>query len=229
MFTVWTFYFGLTKFQLGSKGLEILTENVNDKKWPISEKRVINKLRCAFESQQVVCDEVVKQINGSLVCYDILTPSDLQAIVYVISTTSQPVTELSIGNVHCTNGITILLKRLTQIDLSEMKSLKIISALYSDDLNVLANILKSATNLKELALYFENISLGDAELGDTLKPLIRNIPTDKPNFSPEHTNIISDVDETLCKIKVKTFDITFELKFFIHANMQTWNILCKPS
>ena len=81
MITVWMFYFGLGMF-----GSKMLTKMIGNAK-------TVNVLRYGLESQQkVVCDEIMKQKKGSLCCYDILTPTDLQAIGYIIATTSEPVT-----------------------------------------------------------------------------------------------------------------------------------------
>ena len=83
MITVWTFYFGLGMF-----GLKMV-------KKMISNATTVTVLRYGLESQQkVVCDELMKKKMGSLICNDILTPTDLQAIGYIIATTSEPVTAL---------------------------------------------------------------------------------------------------------------------------------------
>ena len=153
MITVWTFYFGLGMF-----GLEMLTKM-------ISNAKTVNVLRYGLESQQkVVCDEIMKQNKGFLRC-DILTPTDLQALGYIIATTSEPVTSLILGDCHYDgeDRFTILLEQLSKKDLHTLYWLKISSIISGNEINVLVNVLKSATNLADLELKIKDSSPDDVK------------------------------------------------------------------
>ena len=84
MSTVWTFYCGLVDFSNGVERLyKLLCAGLYEKEL----------MYFAFESQQpAVCDEVVKWMRGEFYSYMFgETLSDLSAIGYVISATSQPI------------------------------------------------------------------------------------------------------------------------------------------
>ena len=163
MITVWTFYFGLGMF-----GLEMLTKM-------ISNAGTVAVLRYGLESQQkVVCDKIMKQKKGSLRCYDILTPTDLQAIGYIIATTSEPVTALTLGDCHYDgeDRFTILLEELSKKDLHTLNRLEISSIICGNEMNMLVNVLKYATNLKYLKLKFKDSSPDDVKcLVDQMKQI----------------------------------------------------------
>ena len=148
MITVWTFCFGLGMFES-----EMLTKMIGN-------AETVNVLRYGLESQQkVVCDEIMKQKKGSLRCCDMLTPTDLQAIGYVIATTSEPVTSLTLGDCHYDDDrISILLEQLSPKKVCALKTLEIFSTIPSNEISMLVNVLKSATSLTHLKLKIENIT-----------------------------------------------------------------------
>ena len=171
MITVWTFYFGLGMFRL-----EMLTKMISNVELSyLSHLTCYSVLRYGLESQQkVVCDEIMKQKRGSLRCSDILTPTDLQSIVYIIATTSVPVTELTLGDCHYDgeDRFTVLLEQLSKKDLHTLKTLEISSIISGNEINMLVNVLKSATNLKHLELKIKDNSPDDVKcLVDQMKQI----------------------------------------------------------
>ena len=131
----------------------------------------IYKVCYALESQQesqqqVVCDEVVKRLNGSLRFFEVLSPTDLQAIgYYIIANTSQPITDLSLYECHYNDDrIRILLGLLSPINLCKLNNLDIPNTIYGREVDMLVNILKSATNLCEVKLNIMDISHNEAEM-----------------------------------------------------------------
>ena len=142
MITFWTFYFGLGLFRL-EMFIKVFNITLS-----------LNVLRYGFESQQkVVCDEILKGGKGSIICDYFLTPTDLQAIGYIITTTSEPVTELVIGNYYDDEDrCTILLELLSKKDLHTLKTLEISCIISGNDIRMLVKFLKSAANLKYLEL-----------------------------------------------------------------------------
>ena len=163
MITVWTFYFGLGMF-----GLEMVTKMIDNAK-------TVTVLRYGLESQQkVVCDKIMKQNKGFLWCSDILTPTDLQAIGYIISTTSEPVTTFLLGDCHYDgeDRFTILLEELSKKDLHTLNRLEISSVISGNEINMLVNVLKSATNLEDLELKIKDNSPDDVKcLVDQMKEI----------------------------------------------------------
>ena len=164
MITVWTFYFGLGIF--GSKKVTKLINNAGR----------VAVLRYGLESQQkVVCDKIMTRNEGYLNCSDILTPTDLQAIGYIIATTSEPVTALTLGDCHYDgeDRFTILLEELSKKDLHTLNRLEIISSIISsNEMNMLVNVLKSATNLTSLELKIKDNSPDDVKcLVDPIKQI----------------------------------------------------------
>ena len=117
-----------------------------------------------YESQQLdVCDEVVKQLNGSLRFYTLLTPTDLLAISYVIATTSQPVTQLPLYSLQYDDTLKILLAQLSEKTIHNLLDLKLSSPIYGKEMFMLINILKSATNLENIALKIKDFGPDEAE------------------------------------------------------------------
>ena len=170
MHTVWTFYFGLSNFEsewfgwFGSKRLEQLVQYASD--------RFNVQVHYAFESQQqVVCDEVVKQRDGALTFNRTLTPTDIQAIEYLVTTTSQPITKFVLKYYHYDedDNITNLLERLTEKDLCKLKTLEMPFKICGNKVNILSNILKSATNLNILIIKLKDIDC------DSIKCFIDNL------------------------------------------------------
>ena len=148
-------------------GTEMLTKMIGN-------AETVNVLRYGLESQQkVVCDEIMKQKKGSLWCDDILTPTDLQAIGYVIATTSEPVTSLRLKDCHYDDDrISILLEQLSPKKVCALKTLEISSTIPSNEISMLVNVLKSATSLTDLKLKIENITPDETKsLVDQIKQI----------------------------------------------------------
>ena len=164
MRTVWTFYCGLINFQFGLMRFKKLNKSCADESL---------LMRYGYESQQLnVCDQVVKHLNGSLVFYDLLTPTDLLAISYIVGTTSQPVTALSLFFLQNDNTLKILLGPLSQKNFHNLKDLNLSSPIYGTYLVMLINILKSATKLETITLRIKYFGPDEAEgLVDQLKQL----------------------------------------------------------
>ena len=155
MHIVWTFYCGLVNFQSGLMRFKKLIK-------PITNELLL--MRFGYESQQLdVCDEVVKHLKGSLKFYTPLTPTDVLAIGYVIATTSQPVTKLSLYSLQCDDTLKILLAQLSEKTIHNLLDLNLSSPIYGKQLFMLINILKSATNLKNIALRIKDFGPDEAE------------------------------------------------------------------
>ena len=166
--TVWTFYCGLVKFQFQAeltKFYEILYK----------EYDMLPLLRCVFESQQqVVCDEVVKHFQGQIWLHSTLTPSDRSVLGYVISTTSQPVTELHVP--YC-DDITQLLQQISCKDFRKLEKLIISDSMNNAGLQALSGVLKSCTMLIHAHFNFKQLSPDGAKyVADRFKHLtIKNL------------------------------------------------------
>ena len=162
-FTVWTFYCGLVKFQFQAE----LTNF-----YGILHKRYNNLrlLRCAFESQQqVVCDEAVKQLQCKIWLHSTLTPSDRSALVYVISTTSQSVTELRVP--HC-DDIIWFFQQISCNDFRKLNTLIISDPMKDAGLQALSGVLKSCTMLQCADLKIQQLSPDGAKsIADRFKHL----------------------------------------------------------
>ena len=162
-FAVWTFYCGLVQFQFRAeltKFYEILHKKYDE----------LPLLHCAFESQQqAVCDEVVKQLQGEIQLVSTLTPSDRSVLGYVISTTSQPVTQLVVP--HC-DDITQLLQQISCKDFRKLEILIISDPMNDAGQQALFGVLKSCTMLQYANFNFKQLSPDGAEyVADRFKHL----------------------------------------------------------
>ena len=147
MSTVWTFYCGLVDFRNGVERLhKLLCAGLYDKEF----------MHFAFESQQpAVCDEVVKHTRGEF-CSDMFgeTLSDLSAIGYVLSATSQPIYKLDLyGLGGKIMDASLQLLQFHKKKLHQLEKLKI-DMCNSALVSVLASFLNTCINLKEALLYF---------------------------------------------------------------------------
>ena len=155
MRTVWTFYCGLINFHFGLMRFKKLEKSCMDESL---------LMRYGYESQQLdVCDEVVKHLKGSLLLYNLLTPTDLLAISYVIATASQPVTTLSLHSLQYDDTLKILFAQLSEQNLHNLLDLNLSSPIYGKQLFMLINILKSATNLFKITLRLMDCGPDEAE------------------------------------------------------------------
>ena len=106
---------------------------------------------------------MVKHLNGSLKFYTLLTPTDVLAIGYVIATTSQPVTKLSLYFLQYDDTLKILLAQLSEKTIHNLLDLNLSSPIYGKHLFMLINILKSATNLETIRLRIKDFGPDEAE------------------------------------------------------------------
>ena len=200
MITVWTFYFGLGMF--GSKMVTKMIDNAE----------TVTVLRYGLESQhKIFCDEIMKQKEGILRCSDILTPTDLQAIGYVIATTSEPITQLILGDCHCDgeDRFTILLEELSKKDLHTLNRLEIYSIISGNEMYMLANVFKSATNLTNLELKIKDSSPDDVKcLIDQMKQISGLFWLTLHCSSPA-----SSIKVLLCSLVGITVSCVFQLLF----------------
>ena len=187
MRTVWTFYCGLVNFQSGLMRFKNLIKPYTDT-YCDSCIHTSLLMRYGYESQQLdVCDVVVKHLNGILAFHDLTTPTDLLAVSYIVSTTSQPVTELSVTTLQYDDTLKNLLELLSEKNLHNLKYLRLSSPIYGKEMLLLINILKSATNLVTITLTIMDFSPDEAEgLVGPLKQLsslrlLRLYPTAAPN------------------------------------------------
>ena len=171
MRVVWKFYCGIMKFDGKVAQIQSIIRSAN--MWGFMYVANLYKVQCGFESQQrVVCDSIVQESKGNL-SYNkcSLTPADLTAVGYVISTTSHPVTEVAMVLCHLHDvHIRALLNEVSY------NKLKFIKKIHFQGNNIgaagaaaLADGLKSCNNLQELWLSNNNIgAAGAAALADGL-------------------------------------------------------------
>ncbi len=171
METVWNFYCGLTSFRPRRKKFKGVFVK---KDYTLQEQRWKRLVRYALESQQqMVWDKVAKTLDGKFVFFsNELTPTDLLAIGHVMCKTTQPVTVLCIGELNNDSRINILLEKLHQKHLVQLKRMSINTTIHTTGIESLIFILKSARNLRSLEFKIENISAAQTEsLIDHLKHL----------------------------------------------------------
>ena len=170
MRVVWKFFSGMVKFENNVAQIEHIIKSSGLK----SGNANLYAVQCAYESQQhVVCDSIVKGSMGKL-SYDIciLSLADMTAIGYVISTTSHPVTELSMVRSHLhVDHVRTLLRNISNNKLKCIKNLDLHgNNIGSEGVVALADGLKSCNNLQILNLYSNNIGVeGAVALADGLK------------------------------------------------------------
>ena len=148
MSTVWTFYCGLVDFGNGLERLhKLLCAGSYDEEF----------MHFAFESQHpAVCDEVVKRRCGEFHSKMFgKTLSDLSAIGYVISATSQPISKLDLH--HLYGEIMDASLQLLQFHKKKLHHLEVLTVtLYnSAQIEVLASVLNTCINLRKAVIYFQ--------------------------------------------------------------------------
>ena len=109
--------------------------------------------QCAFDlQQQIVCDEVLKGKSGRLMSFNVQTPADIQAMDYIIATSSLSLTKLGIHTYeHDDERIISLFSHLQKKDLQELKFLSF-NTLFDNGTASLCEVVKSATNITFLQL-----------------------------------------------------------------------------
>ena len=129
MSTVWTFYCGLVDFSNGVERLhKLLCAGSYNKEF----------MHFAFESQQpAVCDEVVKRIGGKFHTFTFgETLSDVSAVRYVISATSQPISELHLNRYSKDDDIFDAILQLLQFHKKKLHSLEVLGMIVYNNADV---------------------------------------------------------------------------------------------
>ena len=150
MSTVWTFYCGLVDFSIGVERLHKLLCARSYKQ---------GLMHFAFESQQpAVCDEVVKRRCDEF-CFDMIseTLSDVSAIGYVISATSQPIHMLDLRSLY--GKITDASLQLLQFHKKKVHQLEVLGVNVHNSAQtvVLASFLNTSMSLRKAWLGFVTI------------------------------------------------------------------------
>ena len=164
MQVVWKFYCSIVKFEGKIPQLEQIMKAADP----------LYRVQCAFESQQcIVCDHAIKVDTGYLhFSHSTLTPADLTAMGYVLSTTSHPVTRLSMSDcdLHA-DHVSVFLKKVSKNKLKCIQTLSLNdNRIGSEGAAALAEGLKSCTNLQNLELSLNSIGAkGAAALAEGLK------------------------------------------------------------
>ena len=170
MLMVWKFYSGMVKFENNVAQIEHIIWSARGMR---ERDASVYGVQCAYESQQrVVCDSIVEGCWGKLSYNNsTLSPIDMTAVGYVISTTSHPVTQLAMTRCHLHDDhVRTLLKK-------SIHKLKCIEEMCFHGNNIgaegavaLAVGLKSCNNLQRLDLSTNNIGdEGAVALADGLK------------------------------------------------------------
>ena len=164
MWMVWKFYSGMVKFEGNGSQLKQIMSSVD----------CLHRVQCAFESQQsIVCDHAISEETGVLDFSDsTLTPADLTAVGYVISSTSHTITEVGMSgcNLHA-DHVRVFLREVSSNKLKHIQTLELSRNNIGDvGAAALAQGLKSCINLQELRLVNNNIGDdGAATLAQGLK------------------------------------------------------------
>ena len=144
------------------------------------EKFVLHGVKCAFESQQIiVCDCLVRSkpfIENGLSNL-ILTPANLTALAYVISTSSHPVRSVDITNCGLIDDpLTAFILKISIEKLKKYTKFGSLSydKIISDGVKIVASALKYCYKLENLGLNNNNIgSNGTIALSGKLKSCAR--------------------------------------------------------
>ena len=140
--TVWLFYSGLADFQKTPKIVDELLSH-----------DLMEACRYALESQRkTLSDKILEDKSGQLSLYDVMTPTDLLSIEYVIATSSRPITKILIRSYdHDHNRMRALLKQLHKANVQQLHDLGI-GDISDDETNSLCEVLQTATNITTLQL-----------------------------------------------------------------------------
>ena len=168
---MWKLYCGIVKS-------EDKVAEIQHVMWPVDKKRPkhasLYEVHCAFVSQQCfLCDSFVEGRAGVLDFSDcILTPADVTAVSYVISTTSHLVTELVMCGCHLHDDhVRTLLREVGHNKLKCIKKLSFLgNNIGANGAVALADGLKSCNSLQTLKLSSNSIGDdGTIALADGLK------------------------------------------------------------
>ena len=161
---VWIFYCGMVKFE----------GKIDQLKYIMRCPDPLYRVQCAFESHQaVVCDHAI-QVEAGVLSFSRsnLTPADLTAVGYAISTTSHPVTKLVMSgcDLHA-DQVKVFLREVSNNKLKCIQTLNLSwNKIDAAGAAALAEGLKSWNNLKVLHLSENKIGAeGAAALAKALK------------------------------------------------------------
>ena len=145
MRTVWLFYSGLISFDESSQQIvHLLFKNLY----------FYDVFQCALESQQkYICDEVMMYFSKELSFNKSLSPLDLVALEYVLTSSSHSITCLKISYGNAEN-IMCLLQEVVKADLCQLHHISIF--IYTNNKicnsNIFCELLIKSTNLQTLCL-----------------------------------------------------------------------------
>ena len=153
MWMVWKFYSGMVKFECNGSQLKQIMSSVD----------CLHRVQCAFESQQsIVCDHAIREEIGVLdISRSTLTPADLTAVGYVISSTSHTITKVDMSgcSLHA-DHVRVFLREVSSNKLKPIQILELSRNNIGDvGAAALALGLKFCINLQELRLI--NNKIGD--------------------------------------------------------------------
>ena len=125
MRTVWRFCSGLVNFEHCKLMLYSLLKS--------GSSTLYELYYYAFESQQkCICDEVLTYKNQELNIYDMLTPTDMQAIEYVVANSTQPITSLKIYTSDA-DMITSIFQTLNKTECCQLQHVILTRSYYTDE------------------------------------------------------------------------------------------------
>ena len=150
MKTVWLFYSGLADFEKSPKILDKL----------FSQRFQVEKCHYALESQnKTLSDKILKDKSGKFFICHAQTPTDFQSIEYVIATSPQPISEMTIWNYfyddHNRNRMRAILQQLQKANVQQLNYLDIFY-IYDDETNSFCEVLQTAINITRLSLQIKH-------------------------------------------------------------------------
>ena len=165
MRTVWRFYSGLVDFEYSEQKLCSLLGSIHD-------ILTFEFFYYALESQQkCVCDAVITFYSQKLTFGGTLRVSDITPIEYVVTTSSQLITDLKIVNMDY-NTTAGLLHKLKNADFSQLQHISILTSgswsflvdacLNDEGMEHFCELLKKSINVKHLRLEVEHTLLSSA-------------------------------------------------------------------
>ena len=194
MLMVWKFYSGMVKLENKVAQIEHIIGHAGGMRGGDAS---VYGVQCAYESQQrVVCDSIAKGSKLSYT-YSTLSPADMTAVGYVISTASHPVTHLAMASCHLHDDhVRTLLKNSIHNKLKCIEEMRFHGNSIGDEGAVaLADGLKSCSNLQTLDLTTNNIGTeGAVALADGLKSCsnLRTLHLSANNIGTEGAVALAD-------------------------------------
>ena len=209
---VWRFYCGMVEFRDKPAQIELIMKN---QIVPMMDNQrnfdtTIHHIHCALESQQrVVCDHFFKALHGTdhlKLDHINLTPTNLTAVGYVISTTSHPVRHISI--MGCGLQEEHIKAFLMEAGTKELKNIYILDLRHNnigpDGAVVLASALLSCAQLEQLDLGQNNIGPdGTVSLASALKSCaqLEQLDLRHNNIGPDGAVALASALKSCAKLK----------------------------